>query len=460
MRFGLGFVAGAAGGELPPVEGTYRASAAASSISNVDIGAASASRLVVVVGTELTTSAQGTLSCTIGGVAATKIRELKSVGVNGSVWQCLSMFALFVPTGTTATCALTNTGGTVNRIHMAVWTIDNATSIAPDTSGLTDLSKMTSGGAKTVTLNDVKDNSFVIDYGHTYTSAALTHTWSAPVVTDFNTVFSSTSRSSGGHVDEATGGDKTYTNTLSSTTSLSSGGLMAAAWSAGPAVVPPPLDYMIGHIGKFNSPGVTTYSMPSVTIPASETPTYLLVAVSIAWSSGVAINDVRWNGIQATTLISTVSTNFYRSSLCLIEVPPHAQDATADIVVTYAAGSGGQNVALAAWVLPELASATPTDAKAANSNGVATAASVSLTTTANAIAIAYVFEGATTTGVATNTWTSNVTADFDLGEDAATAVCHSGARGTFNTAGAKTISVTPSKTTSGRALVAVSFPLA
>ncbi|MGN8113305.1 hypothetical protein [Labrys sp. 22185] len=226
------------------------------------------------------------------------------------------------------------------------------------------------------------------------------------------------------------------------------------------SALPPVPAQLLAHGGKFDSPAVTTYSLP-ITVPASSKTLYLLVGAGVSiTSSSQSFSSVTWNGIAGTSLVQTISSNSFRGALFLIAVPPRGSPTTADVICNYSSGSGGQNKAVAAWILPDIASTTPTDTAGANSNGAAGGLSVALTTTANDVAVAYVFQGFTTAGAGSVTWTANVTEDFDATEDASSVALHSGARGTFNATGSKTITSTPSKTASGRALVAVSFPLA
>ncbi|MGO4339023.1 hypothetical protein AB4037_29315 [Labrys sp. KB_33_2] len=231
MRFGLGFVA--AKSAALPVVGTYRsqlgqAAGASLTLSNVDIGTASASRLVVVLAMGLNTALVANPTCTIGGIAATLVANQQNALSGTSDNTCI--FAAFVPTGATATVVVTF-GASMNRSHASVYTIDNAKSVAPDTTAKLVLKGQTSGGAKNITLNGVLANSFAIGYCHTYTSSVLTHTWSAPYVTDVNAIANANSRCSSASNSEAVAGNKTLTCTLSSTTAINGGAMIGASWS-------------------------------------------------------------------------------------------------------------------------------------------------------------------------------------------------------------------------------------
>lgn len=231
MRSGLGFVA--AKSAALPVVGTYRTAAgqaagATLTLSNVDIGTAAASRLVVVVAMGLNTALVANPTCTIGGIAAALVDNQQNALSSTSDNTCV--FSAFVPTGTTATVVVSFTAS-MNRSHAAVYTIDNAKSVAPDATAKLVLRGMTSGGAKSLTINGVKASGFVIGYAHTYTSAALTHAWSSPYTGDANTVVNSNSRCSSAGNTEAVAGNKTLTCTLSTTTSINGGAMIGASWS-------------------------------------------------------------------------------------------------------------------------------------------------------------------------------------------------------------------------------------
>lgn len=231
MRFGLGFVA--AKSAALPVVGTYRTAAgqaagASLTLSNVDIGTASASRLVVVVAMGLNTALVANPTCTIGGISATLVANQQNALSGTSDNTCI--FAAFVPTGATATVVVTFRAS-MNRSHASVYTIDNAKSVTPDTTAKLALKGQGSGGAKSITLNGVLANSFAIGYCHTYTSSALTHTWTAPYTADVNVTVATTSKCSSASNSEAAAGNKTLTCTLSSTTAINGGAMIGASWS-------------------------------------------------------------------------------------------------------------------------------------------------------------------------------------------------------------------------------------
>lgn len=103
----------------------------------MDIGAASADRLVIVsitCSTSFTTAARWPTGVTIGGVTATQIAEYHDTATSGG---SASIWCANVPSGTTADVVLTNSGGFLNynRFSVATYRAVGLASFTPDSFG-------------------------------------------------------------------------------------------------------------------------------------------------------------------------------------------------------------------------------------------------------------------------------------------------------------------------------------
>lgn len=134
------------GGSVPPAIVTYVTNVSNSSnlttytLTSVSIGTASADRYVIVgFGASDGTAGKTDSSVTIGGVSATKLVGAYYVG--GTTRMC-AMYAALVPTGTTATVAITFSGQ-MSRLGVSVFSSTGLQSVTPrdsataqgDTSG-------------------------------------------------------------------------------------------------------------------------------------------------------------------------------------------------------------------------------------------------------------------------------------------------------------------------------------
>jgi hypothetical protein len=112
----FGNAAGATGGVGPPVleyigENGLNSKVSSATFTAEPIGDAAADRLVVV-GVTSKSNGAGSFSCTIGGVAATKVEEEYS-----NVKANTAIFALEVSAGTTADIVITST---INQNHFGI----------------------------------------------------------------------------------------------------------------------------------------------------------------------------------------------------------------------------------------------------------------------------------------------------------------------------------------------------
>lgn len=191
---------------------------------NFAIGTADATRLVVVDvnarfgGTVITAN-----SCTIGGVAATKVDEARNVtGGNSTMttrWQAA------VPTGTTATVSTTYSG-LVSRAGAVVYTVIGSNGSAPSGAATANNTGTTTAVSASIT---------VPANGNALIGGGINQSGSTPSVTPTNyttdlasTVVGTSIWQTGGH--DNTAGARTYTITwsvgVSATTTI-----VASAWS-------------------------------------------------------------------------------------------------------------------------------------------------------------------------------------------------------------------------------------
>lgn len=189
----------AAGGD--PLTLTYRGTSSTLSISGLDIGAASATRTVVVVSTHYGVAV--TPTCTINGASApadytTPATFNRNVGI----------FRLVVPSGTTANITVSGDGG---RTRLGVWTVDGLCALVDSDVGI-------SGHISSVTVDTAAGGFVVLGCAGEYSGSA---TWSGAVERfDYN---------------NGTGADISAPTGSPMTASASSWYMRAAAASYGPA---------------------------------------------------------------------------------------------------------------------------------------------------------------------------------------------------------------------------------
>lgn len=122
------------------------------SFTSQDIGTASSDRYVLVAIT--TTSTVGAISITgvtVGGVSASLVHS--QAHTTGSVWAIAAFYIAAVPTGTTATVAITTSSNQL-LCRIGIWALTNLSSTtASDTAGSTsttatlDMDTVVDGGA-------------------------------------------------------------------------------------------------------------------------------------------------------------------------------------------------------------------------------------------------------------------------------------------------------------------------
>lgn len=93
--------------------------------TNHNIGAAAGDRLVIVVAC-FNQSNSSSVTCTIGGVAATKVRQ----DANGGLAGC-AIFYRNVPSGTSADIVVTTASGSINTLRIGVWRLVGQSSDIP-----------------------------------------------------------------------------------------------------------------------------------------------------------------------------------------------------------------------------------------------------------------------------------------------------------------------------------------
>ena len=96
------------------------------------IGTAAADRWVIVAAYVRSSPVSG-VTCTIGGISATKLVSGQSVNS-----YSICIFAANVPTGTTADINLATSGSASSEWWMAYWTVNMANGTAADTSSVVD----------------------------------------------------------------------------------------------------------------------------------------------------------------------------------------------------------------------------------------------------------------------------------------------------------------------------------
>lgn len=188
------------------------------------IGTADATRLVVVDvnarfgGTVITAN-----SCTIGGVAATKVDEARNT--NGGASTMTTRWQAAVPTGTTATVSTTYSG-LVSRAGAIVYTVLGSNGSAPTGTATANNVGTTASVSASIT---------VPANGKALISGEINQGGSTPSVTPTNyttdlasTLIGSTNWHTGGH--DNTTGARTYTITWSVASGPSTT-IIASAWS-------------------------------------------------------------------------------------------------------------------------------------------------------------------------------------------------------------------------------------
>ena len=111
-----------------PLALTYRGTSNTPSISGLDIGAASATRTVIVVSTHY--GVAGTPTCTINGTSAPA-----DYTTPATFYVNVGIFRLVVPSGTTANIAVSGIGG---YDRLGVWTVNNLCSLIDSDVGTFD----------------------------------------------------------------------------------------------------------------------------------------------------------------------------------------------------------------------------------------------------------------------------------------------------------------------------------
>lgn len=146
--------------------------AASYSFTSQPIGAASASRRVVVAIGFAAAAAVTLSSVTIGGVSATIDGDSGNANGNRRVY----FVSAVVPTGTTATVAIT-LSGTVARIGIGVWTLSGGSP-----TGQTAV--LLNAGSGTLTVTTAVDDVVLAAGFSSHTSNSVTTTWSGTGVTE------------------------------------------------------------------------------------------------------------------------------------------------------------------------------------------------------------------------------------------------------------------------------------
>lgn len=121
--------------------------------TNQDIGTAASDRYVIVaIGNGFTGGPRTVSAVTVGGISATQVVSVSGSTTNACLWIAA------VPTGTTATIAITLSGTVGQGIGIAVWAAYGLSSGTASASG----SSTASPGS--ITLNPTTSDGFVIVY--------------------------------------------------------------------------------------------------------------------------------------------------------------------------------------------------------------------------------------------------------------------------------------------------------
>lgn len=134
------------------------------------IGAAATGRVIVVAGMSINTANTTLSSATIGGVSATVIGNANA---NTSNWANTSLCYAVVPTGTTATIALTYSGSNY-RMQIAVYALNNLVSATPVASQTVVLNNTAMSLSPTTGVIGVGASSTLFSTNPTYTWTNLT----------------------------------------------------------------------------------------------------------------------------------------------------------------------------------------------------------------------------------------------------------------------------------------------
>lgn len=178
MSVGIFASARVAAGGGGPISSTYQTAAvdttdaASYSFTSQPIGTASASRRVVVALGWASGSAVTLSSVTIGGVSATIDADTGNATGNRRVYFASAV----VPTGTTATVAVT-LSGTVVRIGMGLWTLTGGSP-----TGQTAV--VINAPSGTLTVTTVSGDVVLAAGFSSHTTNSITTTWSGAGVTE------------------------------------------------------------------------------------------------------------------------------------------------------------------------------------------------------------------------------------------------------------------------------------
>lgn len=195
------------------------------SFASQSIGAAAADR-IVVVGVFFNAAGSVTISsCTIDGNAATQI--VQALNDTGAATTGCALYALRVPSGTTATIAFTLSASAV-RAGIGIWTISGKPyGVAPFHTA-----SATSGDPATVSLN-IPFNGCVIACGAQANAGTVAVTWSG-ATEDFDQVMGTSDNTmTGAHTAGPTGASTGASISADWASAPSRPALCAASWGPG-----------------------------------------------------------------------------------------------------------------------------------------------------------------------------------------------------------------------------------
>jgi hypothetical protein len=193
--------------------------AASNTFTSQAIGTAASDRWVIITAA-VQSSPSGAITCTVGGISATRV----ATGFQASIGIDAAIFAVNVPTGTTANIVFTS-GGTGFRWQFAYWTVN----MAVGTTTFTGVNN--SGAANSVAISSVLVNANGFAVGMAFESGAgsdIAMSVSAPFVEQAEQFTTSAMNFEYVHVDTVASVNTTVTFTMTGATADGNAAIIAS----------------------------------------------------------------------------------------------------------------------------------------------------------------------------------------------------------------------------------------